>query len=258
MYSITIKKMGEVSVDTNPDEYRGLFGFAMEDYLVAKGVEKCDVADKVILGFVLDPEEKPDAVLHNVKEIATHGLDPEMIVIGFNLISDEDFLKEVMKVLDEGFLTPYGYEELKDVYSERYVFVKKGINKKTIRFEIVTNNNEGVIDAAMNTFHETFKGLQDYVDNAVIVHTDVPYNGKEFTGSVACVTVDLTAAKQPKECIYRLTDAYSDTIKRNPGVLGDVLNSDKREYIKNPDNPHNCNSSDCAACDKTGCKNHID
>lgn len=261
MYGTRIMNIGNVSMGGDSG-VSGLFGFAVADYLGERNISINQVSDKFILGFVLDPEESPNTVMDSLYWMVSGGFEPEIIVVGFNLMIDNDRLNAVMDCLKETVFDPFGYEELKGVYSERYVFVKKDNtitgNKKTIRFEIVTNNNEGVIDAAMNTFHETFKGLQDYVDNAVIVHTDVPYNGKEFTGNEACVTVDLTAAKQPKECIYRLTDAYADTIKRNPGVLGDVLNSDKREYIKNPDNPHDCDSSDCAACDKTGCKNHID
>lgn len=258
MYSTRIIKMGNVNMEGTSSN-SGLFTFAVADYLAERNVSIKQVSDKFILGFVLDPGESPSTVMDNLYWMVSGGFEPEIIVIGFNLITNKGHLNAIMACIKETVIDPFGYEELEGVYSERYVFVKKpnasDSKKKTIKFEIITNDNDGVIGCAMDTFHKSFEGLPDYIDSNVIVHTDVPYDGNDFNGNEATLTVDLSTAKQPKECIYRLTDAFISTIQRNPGVLGDIFGR-YDEYVKNPDG---CSSKcgDCCECDKTECKNHI-
>lgn len=242
----------------------GLFGFAVNDYIAAlseKGIDTTYLDERFVAGAVITPgsDKTTGGIIDDIRLIADNGLDPEILVFDYHHIEDKSFLDDILSRITSEFDR---YEELPNVYECRIVLVKKDhpqsekTNKKTIRFEIVTNDNEGVIDFAMDMMHKQFKGLPDYVDNAVVVSTDIPYDGKEFPGSIACVSVDLTAAKDPKECMMRLLAAHLENSLKNPGILGDVFDRDE-DYVKNPDG---CESGhgDCCECKDCHCPNHMD
>lgn len=125
MNSMVVTKFGDVNSD--PNKPQGLFGFAINDYLGERGIKLNDVADKQVMGFILDEQDDPEAISNFIGRMIGSLPLLEMIVIDFHLISKEAH-DLIMETVNEKMISEYKYEELKNVYEDRYVYIRKQDN----------------------------------------------------------------------------------------------------------------------------------
>ncbi len=92
---------------------------------------------------------------------------------------------------------------------------------------MIFNDNEGIIQHSQESFHDVFTGEQDYINNNVVVSTDVPYtNEKGFAGNESVLTVDFTTCFNKKEIANKLVTALTEQLRNVPGVIGDILDKE--------------------------------
>lgn len=101
---------------------------------------------------------------------------------------------------------------------------------KKIIIELIFDDNEGIIQHSQEEFHDTFKGLDDYVESNVVVSTDVPYDSeKGFIGNESVLTVDFRKVADKTNIAVKTVDALCAQLKHVPGVLGTIFDGEKEK-----------------------------
>jgi len=99
------------------------FGFAIEDYKAEYNMTDDDIVNKNIFGFILEPSDSSDELAGLIKIIDKRIID--MIIIDFHLLSITSPMMDCDDVENCFEENMPDYVELKDVYEDRFVFVKR-------------------------------------------------------------------------------------------------------------------------------------
>lgn len=104
-----------------------------------------------------------------------------------------------------------------------YKTQKWRINMNKVTIEILVPDDAGndiqtFAEFARQTFHESFKGNQDYIDSNVIVSDD----GSRDKINESCLTIDFTSCKDKMKVSEKLVDSFCEIIE-SPEYQGVVF-----------------------------------
>lgn len=94
---------------------RGLFAFAVDDYLAAYNRSKEDVEEFTIFGSVLEPGDVTDGFFELIERLTIEYDDIKMLVFDVNGLCDDE-IAELRRFIE--------MNELKNVYEDRIVFAR--------------------------------------------------------------------------------------------------------------------------------------